>query len=307
MLRNLLDQIVGRRLWPIPALAVLVAIVAPLLFLKSAPDDAPSADSAAPAAATEAKLPPRAARLLAANDAGSAGGRATGESQDPFNPPASHRAAAAAAAGGAAGGSTNSSGGSSGGSASKPIPVVIKNADGSSTKSGKSSTTTTTDDGDDSSSSSTSGGSSPRTYSVDVRFGKKVDTKIRRAIPRMQGFYIHGKLVAVFVKYSPSRERAVFAVAPGLHISGPVKCRVKDGACRYLDIPAGAHAWLTLVKPNRTVVKRRLDVVRAKARTAGTATKAASAGTRAEQACLLGKLVAMKAGDALVDRDACER
>ena len=49
------------------------------------------------------------------------------------------------------------------------------------------------------------------------------------AIPRQKALYIHGKLVAIFVKYSPSRKAAVFAVAPGLHITGPVKCRVVNG------------------------------------------------------------------------------
>lgn len=306
MLRNLLDEVRRRRLWPIAALAVIVAIVAPLLFLKSAPEDAPSADSAAPAAAEAAKLPPRAARLLAATDAGAAGGRAKGDPQDPFNPPASYRDAAGAAAPGAGGADGDSSKSSGGGSAPKPIPVVIKNGDGSSTKSNGSSRTTTTPS-DDRPSSNTTNRSSDRTYTVDVRFGKKADTKIRRAIPRMKGFYIHGKLVAVFVKYSPSRGRAVFAVAPGLHISGPVKCRVKDGACRYLDIPAGSHAWLTMVTPNRTIVRRRLDVVRAESHTTSIAAKSASAGARATQACLLGKLVAMERGDALLTRDACQR
>ena len=109
--------------------------------------------------------------------------------------------------------------------------------------------------------------STHETVAVDIRFGPKNDTKIRRAIPRNKAFYIHGKLVAVFVKYSPSRKKAVFAVAPGLHISGPVKCRVEDGVCRYLDIPAGSHARLTMVtRQQGTSCSRRLDVVRIKRR-----------------------------------------
>ncbi|MEA2194240.1 MAG: hypothetical protein QOG42_674, partial [Solirubrobacteraceae bacterium] len=79
MLRNLQDEMARRRWLPFAALAVLVAIAAPLLFLKSAPDNAPSA-GAAPAAAEQAKLPPRAARLLAATDAGQVSGRAKGAS-----------------------------------------------------------------------------------------------------------------------------------------------------------------------------------------------------------------------------------
>jgi hypothetical protein len=59
MLRTLLDEVMRRRLWPIPLVAVLVAVAAPLLFLKSAPQDAPPASLAAPAMAPAGKLPAR--------------------------------------------------------------------------------------------------------------------------------------------------------------------------------------------------------------------------------------------------------
>ncbi len=110
----------------------------------------------------------------------------------------------------------------------------------------------------------------------------------------------------MFVKYSPARNAAVFAVAPGLHITSDIKCRVVNGACRYLDIPAGAHVWLTYITPNRTIVNRRLDVVRVKRRSAGSSTTATSASARSNTACLMNKLVGMQRGDALLDRDACK-
>jgi hypothetical protein len=141
---------------------------------------------------------------------------------------------------------------------------------------------------------------------VDVRFGAKKDSRIRRGIVPNQGFYIHGKLVAMFVKYSPSRHKAVFAVAPGLHISGPVKCRVVNNVCRYLDIPAGSSARLTAIIDNKLVVSRRLDVVHTVRRSSSSVTRAASA-TVAYGSCMQRKLRAMQLGDALLDRDACER
>ena len=301
MFRSVLDEMRRRRLLPVAALALLVAIIAPLLFMKGAPDGAPSADSAAPAAATPAKLPARAARLLAANDGDASNGATKGSAQDPFNPPSSVRAAAAAAAkGGAAtpaakAGSGKSSAKSTGtgtGKSTEPIPVVIKNDDKASSKSNSSTPSTTTR-------------SSTRTISVDIRYGAKKDSKLRRAIPTNKAFYIHGKLVAVFVKYSQSRKKAVFAVAPGVHVSGSVSTRVTDNV-RYVDIKPGSHARLTIVTPSRTIVSRRLDVVRAKARTSSNSTKATAASSRTEAACLLGKLTAMKPGDPLVSRDACE-
>ena len=56
MLRSLVDEVVRRRLWPIPLVALLVAIAAPLLFMKSAPPAAPAAPRRPPAAAP-GKLP----------------------------------------------------------------------------------------------------------------------------------------------------------------------------------------------------------------------------------------------------------
>lgn len=299
MLSNLIDEIRSRRVLAIAALAVLVALALPLLFLKSAPEGAPAADAAAPAAAEEARLPDRAARLLATSDADVVGGKAKGSAQDPFSPPAAYRAAAGKAAAPSAAdapGSTPKPAGG-GGSPSQPIPVVIQNADGSKPKPGGSS----------------SGGSTtvapPITTStgevaVDIRYGALQNSRIRRAIPRMKPFYIHGKLVAVFVKYSPSRKKATFAVAPGVHVSGPVKCRQRDGACRYVDIAAGSHVRLTMLSSTRTLVSRRLDVVHTRWRASRSTRAAADEG---DNACLLRKLLAQRAGDVPLERDVCER
>ena len=307
MLRNLIDEVRSRRMLAFAALGVLVALALPLLFLKGTPVGAPAADTAAPAPATEAKLPARAARLLAATDTGTPG-QASGSTQDPFAPPASYRAAVAAAAKGAATVSGTDAAakatGGGGSSSTKPIPGVIKNPGSSTQTSTPTPTPSTTNDrpARTAPAKSLNAGNA----GVDIRFGPKAETPIKRAIPRKKGFYIHGKLVAMFVKYSPSRSAAVFAVAPGLHITGAVKCRVIGGACRYIDVPAGQHVWLTYITPNRTIVNRRLDVVRIQRRSPRSGTTAASASTRSEAACLMQELVGMKLGDALLDRDACK-
>ena len=138
-----------------------------------------------------------------------------------------------------------------------------------------------------------------------MRFSKTVNGKLHRAIPSKQAFFIRGKLVAVFVKYSPSRHKAVFAVAPGIHVSGPIECRVVNGVCRFVDIPAGSYARLTMLTAKREIVRRRLDVEHITRRAAGQSASAASSSDA--NACLLHKLEAMKLGSALVDRDACKR
>jgi hypothetical protein len=302
MPRNLIDEIVRRRLWPLVAVAALVALAAPLLFLHSAPQGAPAADTAAPAAPATAKLPARAARLLATSDDEGSTGHATGSSHDPLLPPASYRAAAAVGTTPAATATTSSTPKKKKSSKSKPIPVVIQNADGSSTKSDSGSQSSTPD-------SSPATPANPLTAenaAVDIRFGKGADSPLHTAIPKMQALFIRGKVAAVFVKYSPSRRKAVFAVAPGIHVSGPIACRVENGVCRFLDIPAGSYARLTMLTSKREVVRRRLDVAHITRRT-GTTTKAGAASTSDANVCFLHKLEAMKPGSALVDRSACER
>ena len=108
----------------------------------------------------------------------------------------------------------------------------------------------------------------------------------------MQAFFIRGKVAAVFVKYSPSLRKAVFAVAPGIHVSGPVTCRVQNGACRYLDIPAGSYARLTMLTAKREIVRRRLDVEHITRRTSSQKTAAAAQRIRRERL-----LPAQAAGD----------
>lgn len=306
MLSNLIDEVRGRRVPAFAALGVLVALALalPLLFLKSAPEGAPAANAAAPAVAEEAKLPERAARLLATSDADAAAGKAKGSALDPFRPPAAHRAAAAKAAAKKAATAPAADtpgsapkGASGGGSLTKPVPVVIQNADGSRPRPGGSSSGGST-------TSAPPSTSSTGEIAVDIRYAALQNSRIRRAIPRMKPFYIHGKLVAVFVKYSPSRKKASFAVAPGVHVSGPVKCRRQDGACRYVDIPAGSHVRLTMLSSTRKIVSRRLDVVHTRWR-ASTSTRAAAGD--GDNACLLRKLLAQKAGDVPLERDVCER
>jgi hypothetical protein len=300
MLRNLLNEIVRRRLWPIPAVALLVALAAPVLFLKSAPADAPAVATAAPAPAAAGQLPARAERLLAST-AAAAKGHTKGSQRDPFEAPASHRVSADAAAGPAAAAPAA-------GSAAKPVAVVIQNADGTTPK-----TTSPSTPAPSAShpavtvpaAPSTSPAPSDLVTSVDVRFGRSAGGRVHKAIPRLQPFFIHGKLAAVFVKYSPKRNRAVFAVAPGLLVTGPVKCRRLEGVCRYVDIPNGSFARLTTVTRDRIVVSRRLDVaaIHRGAKAGTTAVAASDAGTNG---CLLRELKSMKPGDALFGRDACE-
>jgi hypothetical protein len=270
MLREVLDEIVRRRLWPIPAIAIAVALVAPLLFLKSAPQDAPVPGAAVPS--TQLDLPARAQRLLTSSDASATVRRRLSRTaRDPFRAPASHsRTSGGSSAKKSASSKTKAQASSSPGSKpTSPVPVIVVTPKG---PKAKASAPATAPSGGDSSSTSKggdgSGTSTPisstasGTPTVDMRFGAEKDSPIHREIPRLKTFDVGDKIAVVFVKYSPSRHKAVFAIDPSTTVHGDVDCRRVDGLCRYVDIPAGKYARLTFVNDDGSRVSRRLDVVR---------------------------------------------
>jgi hypothetical protein len=302
MLRNLLDEVVRRRLWPILVVAVLVAVAAPLLFLKSSPSAGPVATSA-PGTAPAGELPARAKRLLATtSSAGTNAARAAkGPAADPFQAPSSQAKADAADPED----KPKAAAGATGPAATNPIPVVIANADGSTPTT--TTTTTTTPQSSIDAPPITSGSVTnvaKRGISVDVRFGKTLPSRLHRSIPRLQTFVAGGRVIAIFVKYSPKRRKAVFAIGPNTLVRGDVECRRKQDVCRYVDIPAGKHVRLTTLGSDGSLVTRRLDVVRI-GRASSLSATAASVAAPADGACLLRKLLTLGAKDAPLASDAC--
>jgi hypothetical protein len=260
MLRNLVDEIVRRRLWPIPLVALAVVVAAPLLFLKSGP---PPAALETPVSA-QAALPVRAQRLLTATDAGrSAGRRLSHSARDPFQAPASRSKAAKKVSKKAASGSKKTAAKATTatkGTSANPVAVVVQNPDGSTT----SGTPASTGGGDATSTSRSTSTptAAPAAPSVDVRFGAHKDSPIQRRIARLKTFEVGGEITVVFVKYSPAHHKAVFAINPTTTVGGDVDCRSIDGVCSYVDIPAGSYARLTFTLSDGSRVSRRLDVVR---------------------------------------------
>ncbi len=311
MLRSLVDEVVRRRLWPIPLVALLIAVAAPVLFMKSPPPDAPAATEA-PATAAAAPLPAVAKNLVATSDkAVTPRDKAKRKAQDPFAPPASARKAATSQS------AAKEPDAKQGTSTPKAIPLVITNSNGDkltvtsdskakAKKQPKKQKTTTTPQA----TTPTVSVSKPVTY-VDVRFGKALPSKVRRRMPAMQTFRAGGKVAAIFMKYSPTRNKAVFAVASSTKVKGDVKCRRKAGACRYVDLGEGQHVRLTMRNADGTLVSRRLDVVnihRESAPIAGAATPAAAPRDTplAQATCLLKRLLTLSPILPSISVDACE-
>lgn len=302
MVRNLLDEVMRRRLWPILVLAALVAVAAPLLFLKSAPTDAPLVSAPAPAAAPSGELPARAQQLLATTSADRKGTspKPKRRGSDPFQPPPSAAKASRDT-------SKDSAGKTAGpaGSPTEPVPVVITNADGSTpstaTAPAPGTSSAATPIGDD-----TTTTVAKATTFVDIRFGERYPGRLHRGIPRTQTFVVAGRVIAIFVKYSPTRHKAVFAIAPSTLVTGDIECRRKNDMCRYVDIPAGESVRLTTLASDGSLITRRLAVARI-GRTPSSGAKAAAASSApANGSCLLGRLLTLNAQDPPLAAEACK-
>jgi hypothetical protein len=275
MLRNLVNEVVSRRMWPIPLVAIVVAVAAPLLFMKSGGEPV---STAPPPIAQPGKLPTGAEKLVSNQDKTAATpSKAKRKSQDPFAPPKSAKpkgeppAPAAGATAATAATSTASSGvvinNSDGSTATMQVPASTQRASApksstTKTSSTKKSTTKTT------TKKTTPKATTPKatvpevtTTYVDARFGARQNTYVRYRVPRLQTFRAGGRIAAIFVGYSSKRNVAVFAVAPSTQVKGDVECRTIKGVCRYVDLPEGKYARLVLRGVDGELVSRRLDVV----------------------------------------------
>jgi hypothetical protein len=321
MLRSLVSEVVRRRLWPIPLAAILIAIAAPLLFMKSAPE-AP-ADSAVPPVAAPGELPASAERLVTTSDkAATPRQKSKPKGKDPFEP----AAGAKKVEGDAAAAPTTTPTGSVGAPSSGA--VVIRNSDGStSTMAAPKATTTATTTKKASTKKSTtkksttkkpstkkpttpkvttpSAAPSVTTTYVDVRFAKRQNSMLRYRIPRLQTFRAGGRVAAMFVNYDAARNVAVFAIAPSTTVAGDVGCRKVKGVCRYVDLPAGSYARLRLHNADGSVISRRLDVV--SIRTLPGEEDAMPRATSLETAsCLLRRLQKLSTSVQSISFDACD-
>jgi hypothetical protein len=308
MLRSLVDEVVRRRLWPIPLLAVLVAVAAPVLFMKSAPEGAPAANAAPPPAAPGA-LPAPASKLLATTDSAVISHkRSKRKGQDPFAPPAS---AAQAEKKGAATATPAA------------VPVVVKNANGSTStatiapSTGKTTKVTRKTSAKKKKKVTTPKVTTPKvttpkvttpaapvTY-VDVRFGAHKDTMLRYRVPRLQTFQAGRRVAAMFVGYSETRNAATFAVAPSTQVKG-MACRKVNGVCRYVDIPAGGYARLVLQAEDGSLISRRLDVVNIRHLTADSSGASARTTSLPAANCLLHGLLKLTPIAHSIPADACD-
>jgi hypothetical protein len=232
-LRNLLNELVERRLWPV-ALLLLVALVAvPLLLAKpasSTTDDAPASGTApaAVAAAAHAAAAPGEPVVSVGRDAASAA-PLRGRAKNPFRQqhletkPATGAAAASSAA---PTGPGSQGGGGSGGQTPPP--------------------------------------SSQPTYvyaSVDVRFGKAGE-RLRRIedVPRLSPLPNANHPIVVFLGTRRDRQTAVFLVSTDVHVQGLGQCVPSQKTCEAIELREGETSLLDFTEADGTVEQYELDL-----------------------------------------------
>ena len=305
MFGSLMNDLIQRRLWPIPLVAILVAIAVPLLFMDSS-DDEVTAAPATPAATQSEKLPDGADALLSTEERVVPARR---RGTDPFDPPAAvEQASDKDGASAGSGAKSPDAGKASQSTAAKA--AVQKLVDRLQPKSPGSSASPVSSRGRKPGSArrksrkrSATGHGRLRLASVDVRYGETKDSPLQRTIPPRKVFQADGEAIAVFIRYSRKRNKALFAVAPGVQVTGSVACKRIDGVCRYLAIPDGGYVRLRYERPGGERVTRRIDVsihrIRAESRPQLPEAKAEQAG------CVLDKLLSLPAKALSVNLTVC--
>ncbi|HEX7291603.1 MAG TPA: hypothetical protein VF250_10805 [Conexibacter sp.] len=246
-LRNLLNELVERRLWPVALLLVLALVAVPLLLAKPAA----STDDGAPAATT----PP------AAQAAAAAAARAPGDT-----PPGGEPVVAVAQAD----------------EPSAPLRGRAKNPfrqqhlEATSTTTASTAGVVSSAGGSDTSGSAGGGGaggdsdgqtpSSPQqTYSyatIDVRFGK-AGLKLRKLddVPRLTPLPSAAEPIVVFLGMRADRQTAVFLVSTDVHAQGEGRCVPSRKTCEAIVLKRGDVALLDFADADGSVTQYELDLV----------------------------------------------
>jgi len=241
--RNVWNELVERRLWPVALLLVAALVAVPVLLAKS-PPPTPTTEAPAPAAvaaaASAAALPGGEAVVsVAQGDEPDAPLR--GHAKNPFRqqhvqaePGATTSATTATA------GATDSGSGASGGGT-----------------------------GDSGSGSGSGGGAQPQpapqpTFvyaSVDVRFGHAgKHLRAIRDVPRLTPLPSATNPIVVFLGTRRDRRTAVFLVSTDVHVQGLGQCVPSRSNCEAIELREGDTALLDFTEEDGTVEQYELDL-----------------------------------------------
>jgi hypothetical protein len=241
--RNLLNELVERRLWPVALLLVAALVAVPVLLAKSpssatdetAPSAAPAAVAAAAAAAA---APPGGAPVVSVAQADEPNAPLRGHAKNPFRQ--QHTAPKPATGSATATSASTPSSGTSG-----PAPSGGAGGSGS------------------------GGGTQPQPQpkptfsyaSVDVRFGHAgQQLRTIRDVPRLTPLPNATHPIVVFLGMRRDRTTAVFLVSTDVHVQGLGHCVPSRKDCEAIELHEGDTVLLDFAEPSGRVEQYELDL-----------------------------------------------
>lgn len=277
--RNLVTDLVEKRLWPI-ALALVVAIVAiPVALGGGASDSNPAPrESAAPAgarAAVDAADP-----AVTVSDPVPADRRRSGPVRNPFE---QLRGGDDASSGG-----TSAAAGSSGSATGAPAGGTTAPGAGTTITGGTGGVVPTPGTGSPGSGTGSGGSARPKgdslgVYRVDLRFGTPGELKVLRDVPRLAPLPAADNPFFVFLGVLEDRETLVFLLSSDVTATGDGKCRPSSKSCQTIELKTGDTEFFDFAQEDGTVIQYQMDVLKVDRRDATTAKAAAASYARKSQ------------------------
>ena len=274
--RNVLADLVAKRLWPVAAALVIALVAVPVLLGKSS-DEAPAPEATASATSAPGQQP-----VVSIADEGPRGGRPK-IGRNPFRQPGGDRVTAAKVAAGkgvsvTVDGSkvTVDTGGTGWGgdvpAGSVPglddVDVVPVGGSGSGSTVKKPAVKTDARD----------------SYVVDLRFGEDGKLNAKTDVPRLSPLPSSTDPFFVFLGVLADGKTATFLVSSDAEATGDGKCLPSPQSCERVEMQAGDTEFFDVVTPDGETKQYQLDVVRVARQRSATAAVAAAARSRESDA-----------------------
>jgi hypothetical protein len=260
-LRDLLNDLVEKRLWPLALLLVAGLVAVPLVLAKSSPSGSatppPPATAAAPASAP-APGEPVVSVAQGSPDSAPLGGHAKDPFKQQYVPAAttpttttSTTASSTTSTPSPSGGGSTGSGGGGATPAPAPKPVLYAIAH------------------------------------IDVRFGKAAGTlRTYHDVARLTALPSAGNPIAIFLGMRKDLKTAVFMLSTDVHAQGDGRCTPSRSDCEAIELKEGQTELLDVAANDGKVTQYELDLVKVKIELTTSKTQAEAAYARASHAGL---------------------
>jgi hypothetical protein len=261
VLRNVISDLVARRLWPVAVVLALALVAVPVLLGRV---PAPAPTPATPVAqTTSAPVSSRAAVTVQATETR----RDIGSVRNPFKGPASAMAAATTSTSTSTGTpSSSGSGSTSSGDGSTTSGGGTSTGGTTTTTTPKKSTTPTTPDPID-------------TYRLTLRFGQAGALKVRKDVARLTPLPSLDQPFFVFMGVLTDGKTAVFLISSDVTANGDGTCKPSPTDCQTIELQEGETEYFDLTVDGQPV-QYQLDIIHLRKNAGQTATAAAASARR---------------------------